>query len=46
VQTRAAMAVHLAMKLKIDPLMDPASIFAHYQKVVAEQAPDTNFWEK
>ena len=46
VQTRAAIAIHLANKLKIDATMDPADIFAQYQKLIAETAPDNNYWGK
>ena len=47
-QTRAAMAIHLAHKLKIDPNEDPMQIFAQYQKLVADldAAPVNNYWEK
>ena len=37
VQTRAAIARHLAAKLKIDETMSPDEIFAQYDKIMLEQ---------
>ena len=46
VRTRAAVAQHLAKKLKIDANADPAAVFAHYQKLTEQVKPDGSMWDQ